>query len=63
MCLNNYFQCFFSQHGESAYNQLGKIGGDSDLSERGCKFGNALAEYIKEQKIPKVSSSELPYTC
>lgn len=34
---------------------MGKIGGDSDLSERGRKFGNALAEYIKEQKIPKVS--------
>ncbi|XP_063608502.1 6-phosphofructo-2-kinase/fructose-2,6-bisphosphatase-like isoform X3 [Penaeus indicus] len=45
---------YLARHGESAYNQLGKIGGDSDLSERGRTFGNALAEYIKEQKIPKL---------
>lgn len=33
---------------------MGRIGGDSDLSDNGEQFGEALARYIKEQDIPKV---------
>lgn len=33
---------------------MGRIGGDSDLSDNGERFGEALARYIKEQNIPKV---------
>ena len=39
------------QHGESVYNQLGRIGGDSDLSYRGRQYANALAKFITEQEI------------
>lgn len=33
---------------------MGRIGGDSNLSDNGEQFGEALARYIKEQNIPKV---------
>lgn len=39
------------QHGESVYNQLGRIGGDSDLSHRGRQYANALAKFISQQNI------------
>ena len=32
---------FFSRHGQSEYNRLGKIGGDSDLTEHGEKYALA----------------------
>ncbi|XP_076058830.1 6-phosphofructo-2-kinase/fructose-2,6-bisphosphatase 1-like isoform X2 [Oratosquilla oratoria] len=42
---------YLTRHGESVYNQLGRIGGDSDLSHRGFQYSNALAKFIEEQKI------------
>ncbi|RHZ45421.1 hypothetical protein Glove_680g32 [Diversispora epigaea] len=39
---------FFSRHGESVYNLMGKIGGDSDLSPRGKKYAFALPKLIKD---------------
>ncbi|KAJ3057823.1 Fructose-2,6-bisphosphatase, partial [Quaeritorhiza haematococci] len=33
---------YFSRHGESMFNVVGKIGGDSDLSERGWAFARQL---------------------
>jgi 6-phosphofructo-2-kinase/fructose-2,6-biphosphatase 2 len=36
------------QHGESMYNVEGKIGGDSDLSERGWQYAKALPALIKD---------------
>lgn len=36
-----------SRHGQSEYNVLKKIGGDSRLSEMGEKYANALSEYAK----------------
>ncbi|CAG8461033.1 16905_t:CDS:2 [Acaulospora colombiana] len=36
-------------HGESMYNLMGKIGGDSDLSPRGKKYALALPKLIKEK--------------
>ncbi|KAF9414795.1 Fructose-2,6-bisphosphatase, partial [Podila epigama] len=33
---------FFSRHGESLYNVMGKLGGDSDLSARGKQYAKAL---------------------
>lgn len=38
---------YFSRHGESQYNLLGKIGGDSALSERGRMYADKLPELIK----------------
>lgn len=39
---------FFSRHGESQFNVEGKIGGDSDLSERGFRYATALPDLIKD---------------
>lgn len=39
---------FFSRHGESQYNVEGKIGGDSDLSERGWAYAKALPQLVKD---------------
>jgi len=40
-------QIWITRHGESTDNQLGKIGGDADLTERGEKYSKALTEFIK----------------
>lgn len=38
---------YFSRHGESQYNLMGKIGGDSNLSERGRLYASKLPDLIK----------------
>ncbi|KIJ06096.1 fructose-2,6-bisphosphate 2-phosphatase [Paxillus involutus ATCC 200175] len=38
---------FFSRHGESQFNVDGKIGGDSQLSERGFQYARALPELVR----------------
>ena len=43
-CANRSF--FFSRHGQSEYNRLGKIGGDSDLTEHGEAYALALGEWV-----------------
>lgn len=43
-------QIWITRHGESVDNQLGRIGGDSDLSENGHKYGEALAKFIDYQR-------------
>lgn len=37
---------YFSRHGESDYNVLGRIGGDADLSERGQCYADRLTKYL-----------------
>lgn len=39
---------FFSRHGESQYNVEGKIGGDSNLSERGWAYAKALPQLVQD---------------
>ncbi|EEA23151.1 6-phosphofructo-2-kinase [Talaromyces marneffei ATCC 18224] len=43
-------QIWITRHGESIDNQLGRIGGDSELSENGHKYGKALAKFIDYQR-------------
>jgi len=45
---------YLTRHGETEYNQLGRIGGDSDLSARGRMYAKSLAQYIKDQNIPNL---------
>lgn len=40
---------FFSRHGQSEYNRLGKIGGDSVLTEHGEEYASALAEWVDKE--------------
>ncbi|CRL00079.1 CLUMA_CG013360, isoform A [Clunio marinus] len=37
---------YFSRHGESEFNVLGRIGGDADLSDRGRKYADNLAKQL-----------------
>ncbi|KAG1711204.1 6-phosphofructo-2-kinase/fructose-2,6-bisphosphatase 3 [Nymphon striatum] len=55
---------YLTRHGESEFNVNGKIGGDSNLSERGWKYSKALSTYIREQDLPnlRVWTSQLKRT-
>jgi len=37
---------YFSRHGDSQFNVMGKVGGDADLSPRGLQYANCLADYV-----------------
>jgi broad specificity phosphatase PhoE len=39
---------YFTRHGQSEYNLLGKIGGDSGLSNNGEEYSKRLAKFAKE---------------
>ncbi|KAF2268913.1 bifunctional 6-phosphofructo-2-kinase/fructose-2,6-bisphosphate 2-phosphatase [Lojkania enalia] len=41
---------WITRHGESEDNVAGKIGGDSDLSENGRKYAQAMARFIDQQR-------------
>nr|XP_006823061.1 PREDICTED: 6-phosphofructo-2-kinase/fructose-2,6-bisphosphatase-like [Saccoglossus kowalevskii] len=55
---------YLTRHGESELNLKGKIGGDSDLSENGRQYANALAKYLDSENLPdlKVWTSQLKRT-
>merc|ERR1711931_440921 len=64
---------YLSRHGESEYNQLGKIGGDSNLSKNGRQYAKEIGNYINQTIIypykqdkskikPKIWVSELKRT-
>ncbi|KAJ9584891.1 hypothetical protein L9F63_020746 [Diploptera punctata] len=55
---------YFSRHGESENNVLGRIGGDANLSPRGKKYGKSLARHMNDLSIDglKVWTSELRRT-
>ena len=42
---------YLTRHGESLNNLAGKIGGDSELSQRGKLFVTALADLINKENI------------
>ncbi|KYN43725.1 6-phosphofructo-2-kinase/fructose-2,6-biphosphatase [Trachymyrmex septentrionalis] len=43
---------YFSRHGESEYNVVGKIGGDAVLSTRGERYAQALSNKFNAMRIP-----------
>lgn len=45
---------YLTRHGESLHNVEGRIGGDSELSERGEEYSQQLTKYIDSQNIPKL---------
>ncbi|KAK6048914.1 phosphoglycerate mutase family protein [Cooperia oncophora] len=42
---------YLTRHGESEYNQIGRLGGDSPLSENGLKYAHKLHEYFKNEAL------------
>ena len=43
---------WLTRHGQSEYNVLGRIGGDSPLSPAGQEFSNALGDYVAQLPEP-----------
>jgi broad specificity phosphatase PhoE/predicted kinase len=50
---------YLSRHGESEYNALGRIGGDSALTERGADYAERLAEYLHETLDPDGTNDDV----
>lgn len=48
---------YFSRHGESEYNILGRIGGDAELSPRGMRYAKRLTEYFTSSNNVKSAPS------
>ena len=48
---------FLTRHGQSEYNLLGKIGGDSGLTPAGKEYARRLAQFAKEH-IARIPSSD-----
>lgn len=42
---------YLTRHGQSEYNRLGRIGGDSGLSDKGLEYAHRLATYVREEII------------
>uniref|UniRef100_A0A8R1HSU9 6-phosphofructo-2-kinase n=1 Tax=Caenorhabditis japonica TaxID=281687 RepID=A0A8R1HSU9_CAEJA len=42
---------YLSRHGESEYNRIGRLGGDSPLSENGLKYAGKLREYFENEDL------------
>lgn len=44
---------WLTRHGESEWNRLGKIGGDSNLTQRGQEYARMLPELL-DSRLPAV---------
>lgn len=53
---------FLVRHGETWFNREDRIGGDSDLTDKGLAQANALAEYFAHQRIPIIFTSNYKRT-
>ncbi|XP_076468901.1 6-phosphofructo-2-kinase/fructose-2,6-bisphosphatase-like isoform X2 [Babylonia areolata] len=45
---------YLTRHGETTMNKQGRIGGDSNLSERGWKYAELLGDYVKTENLDKL---------
>ena len=51
---------YLTRHGQSEYNNLGRIGGDSGLSEHGVKYAEKLAEFVESKVVRDAEGKEVP---
>ncbi|CAI4222385.1 unnamed protein product [Auanema sp. JU1783] len=42
---------YLTRHGESEYNRIGRLGGDSPLSENGLQYAQKLRGYFEEEEL------------
>ena len=42
---------YLSRHGQSEYNQIGRIGGDSGLTEHGLAYARKLADFVESHIV------------
>ncbi len=55
---NTVKNLYLIRHGETYYNLENRIGGDSDLTEKGYAQAGALANYFKKKRIPLIFTSQ-----
>ncbi len=55
---NTVKNLYLIRHGETHYNTEDRIGGDSDLTEKGRAQARALAGYFKKKSIPLIFTSQ-----
>jgi broad specificity phosphatase PhoE len=51
---------YLSRHGQSEYNDLGRIGGDSGLTKHGLAYARALSEYVEKKVKRDENGNEIP---
>ncbi len=51
---------FLSRHGQSEYNDLGRIGGDSGLTVHGVNYARKLAEFVDRRSVHDKDGKEVP---
>jgi len=51
---------YLSRHGQSEYNAVGRIGGDSGLSEYGVSYAQKLAEFVNTHITKDKNGNEVP---
>lgn len=51
---------YLSRHGQSEYNAVGRIGGDSGLSKHGHDYAVKLAEFVEQQITSNAEEEEVP---
>lgn len=51
---------FLTRHGQSEYNDLGRIGGDSGLTEHGIRYAEKLAEFVSQRIVKDESGNDVP---
>lgn len=42
---------YFTRHGESEYNAMGRMGGDSPLTPHGDAYAHALEQFFKGERV------------
>jgi 6-phosphofructo-2-kinase len=52
---------YLSRHGQSEYNAIGRIGGDSGLSQHGVNYAKELAMFVEEKVSLPIGSFHLPH--
>eukprot|EP00937_MAST-01D_sp_MAST-1D-sp2_P000118 g118.t1 len=50
---------YMSRHGQSEYNLMGKIGGDSSLTTLGNEYARALAKWVDDKLLPGAPHARL----
>jgi broad specificity phosphatase PhoE len=51
---------YLTRHGQSEYNDLGRIGGDSGLTQHGINYAKKLAEFVEKKIVLNDNGNEIP---
>eukprot|EP00597_Dinobryon_sp_UTEXLB2267_P015822 CAMPEP_0170115900 /NCGR_PEP_ID=MMETSP0020_2-20130122/11851_1 /TAXON_ID=98059 /ORGANISM="Dinobryon sp., Strain UTEXLB2267" /LENGTH=558 /DNA_ID=CAMNT_0010343719 /DNA_START=58 /DNA_END=1734 /DNA_ORIENTATION=+ len=51
---------YLSRHGQSEYNDLGRIGGDSGLTQHGINYAKKLAEFVETNVVRDSNGNQVP---